>query len=63
VDDSHIGHWQFLSSLFDAATSKSIISRFGNRRRGGDLVIMLQRKVALLVNIAHSRKFHEPTLE
>jgi hypothetical protein len=27
---------------------------------GGDL---LQCKVALLVNIAHSRKFHEPTLE
>jgi hypothetical protein len=43
--------------------SKSITSRFENRRRGGDLINMLQCKVALLVNIAHSRKFHEPTLE
>jgi hypothetical protein len=43
--------------------SKSIISRFGNRRRGGDSISMLQCKAASLVNIAHSRKFHEPTFQ
>jgi hypothetical protein len=53
----------FLDRCSMQPQSKSIISRFGNRRRGGDSITMLQCKVALLVNIAHSRKFHEPTLE
>jgi hypothetical protein len=49
--------------LFDAAAIQKHHISLREPTAGGDLTTMLQCKVALLVNIAHSRKFHEPTLE
>jgi hypothetical protein len=46
--------------LFEATAIQKHHIHAAGADGGGDL---LQCKVALLVNIAHSRKFHEPTLE